>query len=294
MKLYFLPALLLFARMISAQSDPAPVVDAEKAFGRAAVEKGIKQAFLDALSDDSVVFRPSPVNGREFWRSYNADESLALVRQPVDFDISSNGMLGYSTGSWRLFPKGKGDETAEFGEYVTIWEKRGQRFLATVEIRTTHDKLTFSETDRKAFGSKTSDLNKKGWSVADASMNFLRASMTKDGLAGAYKTSSSDGVRLLIEREPPIIGKKDAVKAMRLYTSIAFPVKINLLQAADMAYTWYPCQYANSSEGTESGNCLQVWKLRGKHWSIVLGVYARVSNEVKPALKFKSKVRKRS
>jgi hypothetical protein len=294
MKRYLLAVLFVVVRIVSAQSNADPIVEAESAFGRVSTEKGMKQAFLGVLSDDSVVFRPGPMNGKEFWRSYNEDQSLVLVRQPVDFDISSNGMLGFSTGNWRLFPKGKGDETAEYGEYATIWEKRGQGFFATVEIRTTHDKLTFSETDQKTFGSKTSDANRKGWSVADASMNFLRASMSKDGLSGAYKAFASDGVRLLIEREPPIIGKKDAVKAMRLYTSIAFPVKINLLQAADMAYTWYPCQYSNSGEGTESGNCLQVWKLRGKDWSIVLSVYSRVSNETKPALKFKPKDKKHS
>jgi len=276
-----------------AQSELSPILTAEQGFERTVSSKGRKDAFLQFLSDDSVIFQPNATNGKEFWKSYDETSPMVLVRQVIDSDISSNGVLGYTTGNWRLYPKGKSEDSARYGEYVTIWEKRNDgKFFATVDISTNHEKLTFAETGAVSRSIKTSEPNNLGWSVADASMNFLRTSMTKDGLAGAYKKFGTDDVRLLIEREPPILGKKKAIKEMKSYISIEFPKKVALLEAGDMAYTWNPCQYANSNEGTESGNCLQVWKLRGEKWSIVLSVFARVTNETKPELKVKQKTKK--
>jgi len=280
--------LLLVGASVYAQANLQDMLGAEKGLEETAASKGAKDAFLQFLSEDSVVFRPNAVNGREFWKARNDPQPMVLVRKAVDYDMASNGIMGYTTGEWRLYPKGKGEESAQFGQYVTVWEKRRDgKFLATVDILTTHDKLSFAETDRTSSAAKTTDPNTRGWSVADASMNFLKMSMTKAGLAGAYKKFGSDQVRLLIEREPPVLGKKKVVAEMKRYMSIEFPKKVALLQAADMAYTWNACQYANSNEGTESGNCLQIWKLRNKTWSIVLSVFARVTNETKPELKGK-------
>jgi hypothetical protein len=157
--------------------------------------------------------------------------------------------------------------------------------MIALDISITHDKLTFAETDRAVLGGKSNDPNKRGWSPADASMNFLRLSMNGRGLADGYERYAADDVRLLIEQEPPIIGKKRVVSAMKDYISITFPRKVASFQSADMAYTWNPCQFDNNGEGTESGNCLHVWKLRNKKWWIVLGVFALVAKEVKPTLK---------
>ncbi|MGH9819774.1 MAG: hypothetical protein ACRD43_06360 [Pyrinomonadaceae bacterium] len=285
-KSLFLAFIFLVNFNIFAQDNVQAMLETEKAFEQTSAADGTRAAFLKFLSDDSVIFRPTAVNGKEFWKSHDELPPMILVRKAIDYDISSNGMMGYTTGGWKVYPKGKSDDAAQYGQYVTVWEKRnGGKFLATVDINIMHDKLLPGETDRTISSAKTVDANIRGWSVADASMNFLRASMTDEGLAGAYKKFASGEVRLLIEREPPVLGKKAVVKELKRYKSISFPKKVALLQAADMAYTWNPCQFANSDEGTESGNCLQIWKLRDKKWSIVVSVFNRITNETKPALK---------
>lgn len=267
------------------QADMQPMFDAEKAFVQSAAANGIKSAFLEVLAGDSIIFRPEAVNGREYWSNRVDSPASTLVRVPKYGDISSNGVLGYTMGNWRQYPKGKSEALADFGQYVTIWEKRGGKFFASLDIGITHEKLPFSETDRVWKADKTSDPNKLGWSPADASMNFLRMSMSEDRLGAAYRKFAADDVRLLIEREPPILGRKNVVKQTNRYISVEFPKKVALFQAADMAYTWNACQYANSNEGIENGNCLHIWKLRKKKWLIVLGVFARVDSEIAPTLK---------
>jgi len=290
-KLLLLVSAFLFSTNICAQADLQSLLATEKSFEQTALEKGNKEAFLKFFSDDSVIFRPNPVNTKEFWKDH--DDQTPLFRKAIDYDVSSNGTMGYTTGDWKLSPKGKGDDYATFGQYVTVWEKRKDgRYFATIDIGISHDTMAFAAADRSLPEPKTRDSNLVGWSVADASMDFLRESMTKDGLAGAYKKYASENVRLLVEREPPFLGKKTVVKEMKRYKSILFPQKVATLQAADMAYTWNPCEFANSNEGTEKGNCLQIWKFSDKKWEIVLGVFARVTNETKPALKERFKGKK--
>ena len=291
MKSICLTLLILgFCAGVFGQSDLQKMFDTERQFARAAAEKGVKPGYLEFLAEDSVIFRPDPVNGRVFWKSREEPAAARLIRKPAYADISSSGMLGYTTGYWEMRPKGKVDSTTEFGQYVTIWEKKQDgTFRATVDINVQHDKIEFTEPKGFFPTGISSEMNERGWSVADASMNFLRQSMKSEGVKGAYKRFAANDVRLLREGSPPITGKKNVVNETDNYVSSSFPRKMASLQSADLAYVWNPCEFADSNEGTEKGSCLQIWKLRGKKWLIVLGVFAPVPNEKRPELKFKKK-----
>ena len=267
------------------QVDLQPLLQTQREFEKAASERGMRSAFLEFLRDDAIVFQPHPVNGKEYWSSREVNPGMQLVRKANYSDISANGLLGYTTGNWRLYQKGDTEDGAKFGQYVTIWEKNGKgKFNASVDIAIAHDKLTFLETDSMSWYQQTRDINKRGWSPADTAMNFFRASMGSQRLGGAYKKYAGDDVRLLIDGEPPIRGKKRVVEQMREYISLLVPPKVFMFQAADMAYTWNSCSFADSNEGSVQGNCLHIWKLRSKKWWIVMGVFAPVPNEKKPAL----------
>jgi ketosteroid isomerase-like protein len=267
------------------QMELQPLLETQRRFDKAASEQGMKSAFLEFLGDDAVIFQPGAVNGRAYWKSRAADPASHLVRNATYSDIAANGLLGYTTGNWRIYQKGKPEDVAKFGQYVTIWERRGDgRFHASVDIAITHDKMSFAQTDGTPRRKQSRDINKRGWSPADASMNFLRSSMGSDRLGGAYKRYAAEDVRVLLDGAPPIIGKKRVVKEMKDYVSILYPPKVVLFQSADMAYTWNNCSFADSNEGSVQGNCLHIWKLRNKKWWIVLGVMATVPNNRPPVL----------
>lgn len=279
----------LFFTSAFAQADLQQIYDTQSAFDRALAEKGAKAAFLEFIADDSIVFRPNATRGREFWTTSKDSPGELLVRTLTFSDIASNGLLGYTTGNWRCYPKGESESAADFGQYATIWEKKADgKFRAVVDIDIEHEKLPFTETDQTQRTEKRKDLNKRGWSPADASMNFLRMSMSASRLGGAYAKFAARDVRLLVEGQPPILGRKRVVSETKRYISIDFPKTVAMHQSADMAYFWNPCEFANSNEGIEKGNCLHIWKLRNKKWWIVLGVFSRVPNETQPTLKTKS------
>lgn len=276
--------LIVLSTSAFGRDDLQQMLAAERTFQQAA-NQGLRSAYLKFLAADAVIFRPNAVNGPAFWKDASDSPAMTLQRKTVFADIAANGLLGYTTGNWVLYPKGKSEADAKFGEYVTVWEKKADgNFRISLQLETSHDKLTFMETDAVFPFVRLKDSNQRGWSPADASLQFLRMAMGTGSLGRAYGKFGASDVRLLVESEPPILGRKRVVAATKKYISVLFPQKVALFQSADMAYNWNACEFANSVEGMEKGNCLLVWKLRKKKWRIVLGAYARASEDNKPEL----------
>lgn len=269
-----------------AQTPLEQLVNTERQFIRAAAERGQKIAFLEMLADGGILFRPNAINGKQFWNDEKETTPSFMRRKLTVADISSNGIVGYTTGSWELFKKGMTGSPDASGQYATIWEKRPDgKFYITLDVTIKHESFPVAEIERPAGARPSRDNNKKGYSAAEASMNFLKVGMANKALGQAYAKFASNEVRLLREGIPPIVGKKEVIKQTRDYTSMKFPLRLGLLESSDMAYFWNPCEYINSDEGYESGNCLHVLKLKKKTWSIVLGVFARVENNAPPQLR---------
>jgi hypothetical protein len=252
--------------------------DAEKSFITLARDSGPKQAFLKFLSVDSVVFQPAAENGRAVWEKIGNSTAI-LERNSIFADISANGAFGYTTGNWKSYERAKPD-SAKFGQYVTIWQRTNSgAFQIVLDITTGHEEFPAELLDKYRGPKRSSgDRNKKGWSAADATMAFYRIGNNQSHLGGAYQEYASSLVRLLIDGDAPIYGKKDAVYRMFRYRYMDFPSKIVMMEAADMAYVWNPCEYADSEEGKEKGNCLHIWKLRDEKWWIVMGVFASAND----------------
>lgn len=267
-----------------AQSLVDPVYDTQRAFEAAVAEKGVKPAFMEFLADDAIIFRPEAVNGRDFLQAVEGTQSGVLRRKVNYADVSVNGMLAYTIGEWSLTPKAR-PKDIRVGEYATVWSKVNGRYKAILDIEISHDVLERAKYRRQIPEPRKSQTNKHGWSAADTTMNFLKMSMTKAGLGGAYDTFAAEDVILLREGLPPIVGRGKAEEEMERYMAVDFPKRVAQFETGDMAYTWNPCSYADSNEGMEKGNCLHIWKFRDKKWYIVLGVFARVANTIKPVLK---------
>ncbi len=267
---------LIFSALGMGQRELREIKEAEWSFINAARSSGTKNAYLSFLSDNSVVFQPGAANGLAVWQK--AENSLDILeRTPIFADAASNGGFGYTTGHWKSQEPGKPD-TAKYGQYVTVWQRsKSGTFKIALDIITNHEEFPAELLEKLGSSDKPSkESNKKGWSAADATMNFYRLGNNQNQLGGAYEKYSSEKVRLLIDGDAPVFGKKDAVYKMSRYRSMEFPEKIAMLEAADMAYVWNPCEFADSAEGKEKGNCLHIWKLKDKKWWIVMGVFASV------------------
>ena len=118
---------LILAGRIWGQSGSAALqslINAERAFSELAEEKGVKEAFLTYLADDSIVFRPNPVPGRKVYEVVPEDSSVVLTWEPAYAEAAVDGDLGYTTGPYELRDKNMPGKPPRNGHYVSIWQKQ--------------------------------------------------------------------------------------------------------------------------------------------------------------------------
>lgn len=259
---------------ILAQSNSQKVFDTEKLFEKAVAEKGINQAFIDfSTSDGTCFFTGAPTNCREFWKTAPASPAF-LSWNPTFIDVSSNGALAYSTGNSVYRAKGKTDTTAFYGEYGTVWLRQPNgNYFAVLDIGISHEQAN-TETKWTSPADSGKEMNAQRSSAADSSTAFFETS-AKQGLSKAYKTFLAEDARMLREGKMPLIGKKSILSEMKNSKSkVNFAKRSLFTEAADMAYITNSYTVVDkNNQPTETGNFLQVWKLRGGKWQIVFDVF---------------------
>src|SRR3712207_87962 len=88
------------------EPDPAAaartIVEHEAKFYQLGQDQGTKPAFLQFLADDSIVFSPGPVNGKQEWQK-RPEKGLSLKWTPVFAAMARSADVGYTTGpaEWR-------------------------------------------------------------------------------------------------------------------------------------------------------------------------------------------------
>lgn len=270
--------LILLSTTIIAQNDLQKIYETEKAFERAAAERGINQSFIEFSAPDGICFMPGyPVNCRKYFKASKAS-TAALFWNPNFVDVSSNGAIGYTTGNSIYRPQGKDDPNAYYGEYMTVWQRQPDgKYLAVVDLGISHEKPSAIETKWSAPASSGKELNEQKSSAADVAAGFFEMAQTQ-GLHKAYKTFLADDARLFRAGKFPLIGKKAALAEVKKEKStISFTKRSVFSGAADLAYTTnsYTLTDKNGREA-EKGNFVQIWKLRNGRWQIVLDMFVPV------------------
>lgn len=125
------------------------IVEQERAFSAASVAKTTRDAFMEYLSDDSLLFRPGPVPGKMFIRNRPAPPGK-LSWAPTYADAASSEDIGYTSGPYE-FRKVEMTETPQsWGHYVSIWRKqRDGAWKVEVELGISHEKFSTAVADVK-------------------------------------------------------------------------------------------------------------------------------------------------
>lgn len=254
------------------------LVENENNFARAATEKSVKQAFLDFLADDSLMFVPEKIDGKTYWNS-RPQTKASLVWYPVFADVSSNGALGYTTGHGEFRPDGATGEKVFYSDFATIWRRQADgSWKVALDVGISHDKLP-SE-DKNWTSPKEAEMtNETKLPASDSVNNFFDTATTK-GLKNAYKLYAADYIRFLREGKFPIIGKQNALKEVGK-DKIKFGKNMTLQTAGDLGYVVTSYELRNGDKLTEKGNIVQFWKLINGKWQIVLDVIVPIPPEQK-------------
>lgn len=116
--------LLLAAAAPAATSEPADtLIAAERAFAASSPRLGVNRAFLGVLADDALLFRPGPVNGRDWYAAQPGAAPFALEWAPEAGEATAD--FGYTYGPYRLTPRdAEGRAGAPVGgHFFSVWTR---------------------------------------------------------------------------------------------------------------------------------------------------------------------------
>jgi ketosteroid isomerase-like protein len=269
---------------VDVQSELRSLVETERAFARTATTRGIRDSFLAYLADDGILFRPKPVNGKQWMRARPARPGL-LTWQPIYADVASAGDLGYTTGPWEFREKGPEDKPVAFGNFVTLWKKQMDgtwKFVVDLGISNPQPAGASAPWQPPA-----NNLKSKGKSAHKANVESERASLLStdrefskasvaQGMVNAFLSYMADDVRLYRNDSFPFVGKEAARAALAERQGVLNwePTKAEVSQSGDLAYTYGTYDFKGSGSddhAAENGNYLRIWKRQANgKWKVVL------------------------
>jgi|SRR5215831_3231741 len=256
------------------------LVEMEQAFARAAATKGTRDAFLEFLSDDGIIFQPGPMNGKKVWSAREPRQGL-LSWEPIFADVSRAGDLGYTTGPWEFRPNGPDDKPVAFGHYFTIWKKQTDgAWKAVLDRGVSSDKafdgnrvLQFPLHDEDVTYDAKANLPAARASLLQMEETFSALSAAK-GMSAAFAAYLADNARLLRQNTAPAVGKANALVVLSAAAgTLTWKAAMSdVAGSADLGYTYGAFDLKRGDTLIEHGSYVRVWKKQDKAWRVVFDV----------------------
>ncbi len=287
-----LPTLSLLAGIAltqqSVNSALLGLANAERAFARMSVEKGIRDSFIANFADEGINFTPHPTNTKEVFGKRPSPPSpppVTLNWAPIYGDIAQAGDLGYTTGPYTLTDNTAAKRPTQNGMFSSIWKKQADgswKVLVDLGIQLPSAVAPLDAPFQAApqWNVKVSKPN-----VAEALANLLKtdrsffASSAKSG-GEAWRKFLSDDARIHRDEIFPMVGKQAfSGWVEKQSASISGePIKADMSASADFGYSYG--KYEIKSEKPEKGYYVRVWKLDAKgNWRIVFDVTSPLPQE---------------
>lgn len=283
-------ALLVFSPVAFTQKENLPpalasLVEAERAFARTSVEKGIRDSFYEFFAEDGINFQPHPTNTREAIRKRPAPATrppITLNWEPVFADISRAGDMGYTTGPYSVTDQSPEHRPTRYGYYFSIWKKQPDgnwKVVIDAGVQTpapvASQPVSFHSARPTEFKPKSAHLNLEAERAAliNLEREFLEASKAGDVIK-TFLGFMSDDARLHRNDIFPLTGK-DSISAFfsgKRMTLTWEPIKADVSQSNDLGYTYGSYELKEgSAAAAEKGYFVRVWKRNkdGK-WKIAL------------------------
>jgi ketosteroid isomerase-like protein len=276
---FFFTCCLLFAAGTRAEEQKPgdavrAMVDAERRFYQTGQEHGTRAAFLTFLADDSIVFRPGPLNGREVWTK-RAENGLDLIWEPTFAVMARSGDFGYTTGPAKWKASKTETKLLGYGTFVSIWKKQpdGTWKVAldagteTPEPTGKSESLRMVSSDKPPKAKPDPDSARKAFEQAQK--KFAEAAKADSGRAAL--AVAADDIRVYRDAHFPAVG---LASAGGLLTAQGRKLLLETLggdmsHSADLAYTYG--KYSSAGEGNEKGHYFQIWQRDDAgHWKLVL------------------------
>ena len=256
------------------------LIAAEKAYAKLAGEKAFREASISVFADDAVIFAPTAVNGKKFWREAKKDPLISW--RPVFASISRSGKLGCTTGPWESRKSRDVEKPDAFGHFVTIWQKNKDNvWKVALDVGLDHPQPQGVETEIRTYvpnaaipysESASADLEKAQRSFAE--------SLKKDE-TDAITDNASDDIRIYRDGQLPAVGKRAAKKLLseQDVKTTRTPRGAGTSDPTDLAYE-YGEFTSERDDATQHGIYVCIWRLESDGtWKIALDLQKSAPTE---------------
>jgi ketosteroid isomerase-like protein len=247
------------------------LIAAEKAYAKLAGEKGFREASISVFADDAVIFAPSAVNGKKFWREAKKDPVISW--RPVFASISRSGELGYTTGPWESRKSRDVEKPEAFGHFVTIWQKNKDGvWKVALDVGLNHPQPQEVETEIRTYVPISAIPHSESASVDLEKAQHSFAESLKDDEGDAIADNASDEIRIYRDGQLPVVGKRAAEKLLSEQDAktTRTPRGAGTSNPTDLAYE-YGEFTSERDDATQHGIYLCIWRLESDGaWKIAL------------------------
>jgi ketosteroid isomerase-like protein len=262
------------------------MVNAERAFAKKALDTNIRDAFYENMDDEAILFRPTPVNAKEYFQGRPANPGPVLAWYPSYAELSGSGDLGWTMGPW-AFRSAKDKAPEAFGHFATVWRRQqngGYKVLMDEGhscAQPPQDSLTWAIAPGKQAAGSVVDLSslvkaQRSLMEVDAAYSKL---MAEKGIGAALAQYGDDDVRLLREEKPLIQGPSAAAKALEHEWDggvEAWDMKPGAIsQVLDLAFTYGIATMGEKAKDSPNGRkVFRVWRRNPEvgDWKVALDV----------------------
>ena len=267
------------------------LLDTERDFSTASEAYGMKAAFLRFLHDDSILFRPHPVDGKRY-TSGRPDSGVQLSWTPIRAAVARSGDLGWTTGPYRVAPVEEGDPPL-LGYFVSIWKRQPNgRWKVAVDLGTENppDDSCAEEPEltapKNAAPSGRTDADPATARAALLDLERLMSQTSVDkGIAIAYDDLLENDVRLYRDGRCPAT-ESEAAKWLLAETPGVMswePIDGSVAKTGDLAYTYGSYKLVSPLDrevALANGYYVRLWRPRAeKDWGLILEVTSPVPPE---------------
>ena len=256
------------------------LIAAEKAYAKLAGEKGFREASISVLADDAVIFAPSAVNGKKFWRE--AKDDPAITWRPTFASISRSGELGYTTGTWESSKARDIRKPGAFGHFVTFWQKNKDNvWKVALDVGLNHPQAEAAETEIETYVPNSPNPHRESASTDLEKTQHSFADSLKEDEADAITDNASEDIRLYRSGQLPAIGKRAAEKmlAEEDAKTTRTPRGAGTSDPLDLAYE-YGEFTSEQNHATQHGIYLCIWRLESDGtWKIALDLQKSAPTE---------------
>ena len=272
---------LALAQKVDRNTELLSLVEAERAFARAAIAKGIRASFIENLAEDGVLFRPRPVAGKKWMEDHPAPKGV-LTWQPIFADVARAGDMGYTTGPWEFREKKLEDKPVAHGQFVTVWKRQADgAWKVAVDLgisnppppQTPALDVQFPKGKHNGQKLKLKDAAAEQAALLKLEDDFSKSVATQKTV-DAFLSYLDDDVRLFRMNAFPVVGREGARTMLAAQTGLLSwqPTKADISLSGDLGYTYGTYEFkASDGKAATNGNYLRIWKRQtnGK-WKVVL------------------------